>query len=73
MDQNRYVITSNIAHFEAQLRGGLLDLGQTHIVTGLLAEAHAALDELDLHRAATHPASAPCPPPEPTPAAPPAA
>jgi hypothetical protein len=69
MDQNRYVITSNIAHFQAQLRGGLLDLGQTHIVTGLLAEAQAALNELDLHSAATHPPFAPSPPPEPAPAA----
>ncbi len=72
MDQHRFVVTSNIERFGAQLRGGLLDLEQTLIVTRLLDEARAALRELDLRAAGKHPPSATRPPPEPSPVAPPA-
>ena len=72
MDQDRFVVTSNIARFGAQLRGGLLDLGQTRIVTCLLSEARAALRKFDLRGATKRPPSAPSPPKS-GPAAPPAA
>ena len=69
MDQHRYIITSNITRFEAHLRGGLLDPGQTRIVTALLAEAHAALGEFDLRATIKYPPSATDRLPEPAPAA----
>jgi len=44
---SRYVITENIARFEALLRGGGLDDRQAGTVTGLLAQACSDLVELD--------------------------
>lgn len=56
-EQSRYVVVENIERFEAILRAGPLDAGQTETVRSLLCEARADLAQLD--RAAASVASAP--------------
>jgi hypothetical protein len=58
MQQDRYVIISNIERFEERLKSGLLDEGQVRIVRGLLAEVRAQLDELNGIRRSAHSSTA---------------
>jgi hypothetical protein len=54
LQQNRYIIETNIGRFREHLRGGLLDAAQTQTVNALLAEALEALDEFDRRSAIPH-------------------
>jgi hypothetical protein len=58
LQQNRYIIETNIGRFREHLRSGLLDAGQTQTVTALLAEALEELDEFVRRSAIPHPQTA---------------